>query len=620
MGRGRRPSPRLRAVLITVGIAFALILVAGVIAGVRLARISSDLRRSRDLIESASANVEQGRLAPARGQLAQAEALLVTSNDQLYSSPELDAVGWVPVLHQNLDSLRSSVGVALRLVSGGRKLLDLTQTLEDSSGKLQVPLKGGTLPLTIVRDTQQEAEQLAASLPGSAEATSSSWLLGPVKDLQTRVLRESDKRRVELDNVQRALDLLVEMSGGHGSRRYLVAVANTAEMRGAGGMVLSYGVLEGNDGKFTLGQFGNIDELAIGTAVDPQSVNVAPSDLDRWKDLEPNRLWRNATLSPDFQLDSKLMMGMYQQATGNTCDGVIQIDPAGLAAILQGVGPIDVDGVGTVTADNVVDVTLNKAYIDFPNRDQRQEVMKDVAHAAFDKLINGDFPSLRPLGEAVVKAALGRHIMFWTSHTSAEDQTRFFHADGSLPDPATRDYTLLTVQNVSKNKLDYYVDSSLVLTGTRPASGAGSMNATITITNSAPPGIASTYITGAPVRGQPYAVYRGIVSLYLPDGTTLAGSNGSDPAPLLTSDAGRTVVTYDVVLGAGESSTVNLALKLVPRPSNQPYTLTAIPIGRVRPMTLSVDIDLGGGRRITTPVTPLERVTVLGGPSPGAPR
>ena len=135
---------------------------------------------------------------------------------------------------------------------------------------------------------------------------------------------------------------------------------------------------------------------------------------------------------------------------------------------MAGTGPVDVDGLGTVTADNVVDLTINRAYIDFPNRDQRQELLGDVARKAFDALINGEFSSLRPLGDALFKTAQQRHIIFVPNDPTIRQEVDYFGADGALPPADAQDYALLTVQNFSKNKLDYYIDSRLDIVGTRP--------------------------------------------------------------------------------------------------------------------------------------------------------
>jgi hypothetical protein len=593
------------------GLMLGALIVVGVVVGFRLVRIANDLRQARTLIDSASSHIEQGQLGPARTELSRAQRLLTATNGKLYGQPELELVGWVPVVHENLESLRTSVGLALRMVSGGNTLLEVTKPLENKQGKLEVSLHHGAIPLQTVRSAESAARELAQVLPGESEEPSSARLVGPVAELQHKIYAQALRRHGQLNSVSRALALLSDMAGGNGDRRYLIAVANTAEMRGAGGMILSYGVLQSTNGTFTLGDFGPIDDLAITEGVDPSALKLPSDYLARWDGFEPTRLWRNTTLAPDFQLDAPVMAAMFAAKTGLPVDGVIQIDPSGLAAILEGTGPVEVPTVGSVSADNVVDLTINRAYIDFPNRDQRQEISADVAKAAFHALIDGDFGSLRPFGTALFRTAAARHLMFYASSPVIKSQVHFFGADGALPDPAQQDTAILTVQNVSKNKLDYYVDTSLSLSGARPAGRMGSITAVVTVTNSAPNGITADYITGPRPPGRAYAVYEGIVSLYLPTGTTLAGSDGSDVPALLTTEAGRTLVTYDVSLPAGASSTVTLNLNLVPRPAGRPYAMTVLPVGRVRPTRVSVDVDLGDRRRATGDIAALEKVTVF---------
>ena len=609
--RGLLHQPRRRAIAIAIGVLVAVVVIAGLAAGYRILRVERDLRRARSLLDQAGTSVEQGNIADAERTLGQAQDLLVHTNNDLYGSTELDIVGWIPVVNQNLDSLRSSVGVALKLASGGDRILRSGQSLQGPSGKLEVALHGGTVPLATVQDVQREVDSLANGLPARADEPSSSLLVGPVHDLQSSVFHEADRRRAQLSNVARALSLLADMAGANGDRRYLIAVANTAEMRAAGGMVLSYGVLTSSGGTFTLGDFGGIDDLALPNPVDPKSVDLPADYLTRWTGLQPTQLWRNTTLAPDFRFDAPVMEAMYAAKTNTRVDGVIQVDPAGLAAILTGTGPINVPGVGTVSADNVVDLTLNRAYLDFPDRDQRQEVLGDVAKIAFKTLTSGTFDSLRPFGEALFKAAASRHLIFYANSGDAARAAASFDADGQLPAADQQDYAALTVQNFSKNKLDYYVDTSLSLSGQRAAAQVGHVAATITVANSAPANLASTYVTGPNGPDEQAGLYRAVVSLYVPNGARLDSVDGATKQPAaLTSEAGRTLVTYQVDLPAGATSTVTLHLSLAPRPAEASYSFELVPIPRVRPTTAAVDLDLGGTNlRLAT--TPLDRRLVL---------
>lgn len=600
--RMRLRLPSTRALLWCAGVGMAVFLATCSIAAIRLVSIASDLRHARSDIDQASADIREGRLSDARAKLTNAEQLLVVANDRMYGRIEFDLIDWAPVIRQNLDALQSSVALALQLVHGGNQLLEITRPLENAQGRLEVSLRHGAVPLAEMQKARQQIQELTATLPSGRP--SSSLLVGPVADAQRRLYDEALTRRAQLDNVGRGLKLLASLAGADAPRRYLIAVANPAEMRGAGGMILSYGILESRAGTFSLGDFGGIDDLLLNAPVDAAALRLPADYLNRWSGREPTLLWRNTTLAPDFRFDAPVMEAMFTAKTGLPVDGVIQIDPAGLAALLRGTGPINVPGVGQVTADNVLDLTINRAYIDFPRRDQRQEVLGDVARAAFDALVNGEFDSLRPFGEALFNAAAARHLILYANDPATSAQASFFHADGALPDPQTQDYALMTVQNFSRNKLDYYVDTSIDLSGSRPTSENGELSAIITVANTAPSDVPSTYIMGPNFPGESSGLYRGTVSLYLPSGTRLIDASGSASPPTLSSEAGRTVTTYDVQLRPGQTSTVSLQLELVPRPS-APYAIQLVPVPRVRPTVFSVDIDDGSERLALRPAAPL---------------
>jgi hypothetical protein len=298
---------------------------------------------------------------------------------------------------------------------------------------------------------------------------------------------------------------------------------------------------------------------------------------------------------------------MYEQATRQTADGVIQIDVEGLAAILGAIGPVQVEGLGQVTAENVVDLVLNQAYFRFADdQDQRREVLGDVAEEVFDRLVNGEYPSLRPLGENLAEAAAARHVILWSSTPKARQAAEFFQADGSLLDPAVGDSLLLTVQNFGRDKLDYYLDSTVTVTGERPRGAEGHLQVTVTLTNNAPPDTQEpTYVFGTNDRldtEAPPGNYLGTASLYVPNGATVEQVSGDgDPGPLVTEN-GRPVMGVAVQVPAGETRSFTVDLRL-PTPRPGPAGFALLPVPRVHPTVWEIDIEAPGGPiRHTGPV------------------
>jgi hypothetical protein len=243
-----------------------------------------------------------------------------------------------------------------------------------------------------------------------------------------------------------------------------------------------------------------------------------------------------------------------------------------------------------------------------------------VAKVVFQQLVTGSYASLKTLGQALYQTGLERHIIFWSNRPTAELSAQYFGASGALPEPDQTDYALLTVQNFGKNKLDYYLDTSLQLAGDRPAGDTGHVTATITLSNTAPTRGVSAYIFGGEFAGQVPGRYDGVVSLYLPSGSTLVGSSGDEPslAPVLTTELGRTVVAFGMNVPAGQSRTLTLNLTLPPRPSSA-YGIVVEPIPRVRPTKVGIDFVLGDGRHLARNLEAITEPTLLGDPTTGTP-
>ncbi len=582
------------------GVAAVVVLVAAsAIAGLAALRVRGavgDLDDAVELIDQASAAIEEGQLARARSALDDAYALVSRANGSLYGPAELELSAGMPVAGDNLRAVRDGVALATRLVDGGRRILRAAAPLEGDGGRLEVSLQDGTLPLTAVAATQQELRALVGQLPGEAPELART-VVGPLVDAMASLHEEAARRRAQLGVLDRGLSLLTELAGGNGDRRYLIAIANTAEMRGSGGMVLNYGVLEGEQGTIDLTDFGRIDELALDG---PVEVPGLPDDyLDRWAGFGALSNWRQANLAGDFTVVAPVLEAMYRDATGEEVDGVLQIDPSGLAAMLQGLGPVRAPEVGVVSAENVVPLTLNEAYLRFPGVEQRTDVLGDVAEAAFRRLVDGDVPSLRALARGLAEAVDGRHHLVHARAREAAVDHEAFGAGGELPPVDQVDSFHLTAQNLAGNKLDYYLDTSLELTGTLAAGGIGELQAEVVLHNDAPADAtqpAYVYGPGPTAVPLPAGVLRSLVTLYLPFGTSLEGSTGDAVVGPVTSgtEAGRPFASFTVDVPAGATRRVALALRTAPKPTAD-HAFVVVPSPRVRPTLVAVQVGTDAG-------------------------
>jgi cell division protein FtsB len=578
----------LRRTVVGIGGLIIILAIVGVIGALHAIRLEHRLQTLSASLLVAQNDAENGKLAQAQGELAAAQVNLTSVNSSLYDSPDFTVLNLVPIARQNLQAVRSAVGLGLQLVGGGQQILNAGAPLESPGGHLDVSIKDGQVPLSAVQDIQSAVSSVVSGLPTASAPPHGTFVLKQVRNAEDRVWAELDRRRAELTSVNQGLTMLNAIAGGNGDSRYLIAVANTAEMRGAGGMILSYGVLTSSHGKVTLGNFGPIDDL---TLQHPVSVGFPADFTKTFGALQPTLFWRNATIMSDFTVDAPVLEAMYTQATGLPVNGVFQVDPAGLAAVLAGTGPITVPDLGTVDATNVVALTLNQAYVAFPNRPIRQEYLTTVARSAFAQLTNGSLPSLRPLGTAVVKAAQERHIILSFTDPNTQDTVKGLGFDGSLPGPGT-DFAQLTVQNFGGDKMDYYLNSAMAVTR-KPGSSSRHISVDVDLTNTAPAGGKPPYIFGPGTDAHdPPGVYRGLATVYLPPSSSLTGytTDSTATVPLPGTQNNNTAITFAVDIPPGGHGHVTLGIDLPPDPPKTPG-FVLVPSPRVNPTSLTVKMS-----------------------------
>jgi hypothetical protein len=578
--RHRSPARRfLRPVLVAAVVVVGIVAAAGVVGLVHGLRLERRLEALPAGLRAAQADAETGHLAAAIQQLDAAESILAAVNSSLYNSLDFKLLDVVPVARQNVAALRRTVTLGLQMVGGGQQILDAAAPLESSTGHLDVSLKGGQLPVSTVTAVDDAIDAVYPSLPASVSVDHSIFVDGRIRAAETSIERQAVARRTELASVSGALQLIGELAGANGPRRFLVAVANEAEMRGTGGMILSYGVLTSAHGRISLGAFGPIDDLTLSK---PAKATFPADFLATYHALDPNELWRNANIMTDFTVVAPVLESMYTDATGLPVNGVIQVDSTGLGAILDGTGPVDVAGVGTITATDVVPVTLNQLYVEYPDRPVRQEYLTSVAHAVFAQLTSGSFPSLRPLGTALVRDGAERHVLIYDNSPTVETTIRALGFSGALP-PATSDFAQLAVENFGGDKMDYYLDSTLDLAGILPAGRTGHLTATVQLANTAPAGRGPAYVFGPDTdAGDPPGEYRGLVILYLPAYAYLERSTIDATAtdPVEATQNGVTTITYAVAIPPGGRSHVTIDVQLAPRAAG-PLRFVLVPTPRV---------------------------------------
>lgn len=156
---------------------------------------------------------------------------------------------------------------------------------------------------------------------------------------------------VELSELLQKMRLVL---GFEGEKRYLLIFQNNSEMRGSGGFMGSFSIVDFRDGEIV-----KMETPKGGT------YDVEAGYLDRIIAPEPlhivNPLWHfwDANWWPDWKKTARKLMWFYEHSGGSSVDGVIAFTPAVAERLLSVIGPLDMEdshGV-TINSENFWEIT-----------------------------------------------------------------------------------------------------------------------------------------------------------------------------------------------------------------------------------------------------------------------
>lgn len=360
-----------------------------------------------------------------------------------------------------------------------------------------------------------------------------------------------------------------------------------------------------DDGKLTVGDIIRTGVWNAQLRALPEVTWSAPIDYQRrYAPFHPETTLQNVNLSPDFPSVTQVLLSLAPQAGVGVVDGVMSIDPSGLAALLRLTGGVDVaDWPETITADNVVDITLRDAHAKYPeDTEDRVNLLSEVAHAAVDKATSNSLGKPSQIAKVLGQAAHEGHIILGFARP-AEQQLAVELGVAMNFDAAPSDGIALTTSNAGGNKIDYYVqrdvDYRVTLEPNDDASEAIAQGRLVsTITNTAPttglPQIVIGPFDARFVAGES----RNFVSLYSPLEFVDAGIDGNFNTVAPNREQGHNVVSFyaDVLSKQSKTVSANLAGKL--ELHDGWYSLQVRHQPTLNPDRVHVSVDVPEGWRI----------------------
>jgi hypothetical protein len=257
-----------------------------------------------------------------------------------------------------------------------------------------------------------------------------------------------------------------------------------------------------------------------------------------------------------------------------------------------------------VTAANVVDLTLDRAYREFPEA-QRVDFLGVVAKAAWGALTAGDLGEPARLAQTLGAAARDRHLLVWFRDPAEERLADALGISGRLP-PVRGDSLLVLDQNAAGNKTDFYLRRHVryhVRLAPHGAMARVQGRLDVRLENDAPAAGLSPIVIG------PYDARflpgenRSYLSVYTPHAFTAATLDGAPAGMESERELGRQVYSRFLSLPAGGHHDVRLDLSGDVRLGRGGwYALDLVAQPLLRPDLVEVRVELPPGWRVAETV------------------
>jgi hypothetical protein len=572
---------------------FAIACTAAFSVSVLLAR--SDALAGAD---AARAGIEAARQGDTELAIAHFEDALerLRAAESLLDQPWSRVARIVPMVGQNERAVRRLVSNAVDLAETGAfaaRSADV-ESLRAVNGRIDpVAIVALDAPLSDVHVALDRSRRDLRGLGSPWLA----WLVDrELDDLRQSLRDASHDARTALLATRAGPTLL----GADGPKRYFVMFTTPTEARASGGGFMgNWGVITATDGRLDLTQFGRTEDLNRGGGPLPRHIDGPPDYLARYSRFGVSGEWRNVNMSPDFPTVAEVVAELYPQSGGEPIDGVIAIDPKGLARLLRLTGPVTVTGLPEpLSADNAARILLRDQYLVFPDTAERTDFLEGAARAVTERFTTSSLPGPRTVGRTLGPAVAKGHFFFVSFDGGGNRLLERLGVTGHLG--ATRGDTFaLVTQNASASKLELFLHRTVELTTEiDPAAGRQRTVASIRLRNDAPPQGLPGYVIGNAL-GLPAGTSRLYVSLYTPLGVARATLDGQPVGVHGEVEQGLNVYSRFVAIPPGAEVVLQVDLRgpmrLVTRHGKPQYRLHVWRQTMVNPDSFAESVAVSGG-------------------------
>ena len=368
------------------------------------------------------------------------------------------------------------------------------------------------------------------------------WLGTKVRSGLEKVKKLTDEGSTFISDAKPLIKILPSLLGEPDEKKYLVLFQNDKELRPTGGFLTAYSIFRLEHGIIHVDRSSDIYELDATVPNKP----IAPKPILQYLPKVNSLNIRDTNLSPDFIASMETFNKMYKTAGGYTkVDGIIAVDTQALVAAMNILGDMQVDGATYSTKNdprcNCPQVIYAlEEYADQPLqivKQNRKGIIGDLMYAIMNKAFSSS-PKLYwgPLFQTMLTQTSQKHILFYSFNKDAQAGFEALNASGRIL-PFDGDFLHINEANFGGAKSNLFVTEAVTQNYEVKSDGGIAKTVTINYKNPFAPSDCNLERGNLCLN----AVLRDWIRIYVPKGSRLVTSQGSEVKLISYEELGKTV-------------------------------------------------------------------------------
>lgn len=385
-----------------------------------------------------------------------------------------------------------------------------------------------------------------------------------VKDNLTTLKLTTDQTATAVRDAKPLIKTLPSLLGEQEAKRYLVLFQNDKELRATGGFITAYAIFSIDKGIIKFEKSDDIYKLDDSISNKPK----APEPILKYLPKVYTLNLRDSNLSPDFLESMKTFEDMYERAAlKEDVDGIIAIDTHVLVSTVKILDDQVQAGGQTFTTQidprcdcpQIIyelenDISRPVNYI----KTDRKSIIGDLISAIMVKALSSSPQQYwGPLFQSIIAQTQQKHIMFKLYDDQAQQGIVALNAAGQIQ-PFEGDYLHINEVNFSGAKVNIFMEEEVDNEYEIDKDGNITKKLTIKYKNPFPPSDCNLERGGLCLNAE----YRDWIRIYVPKGSELVDSKGSQVKMTTSEDLGKTVFEGFVTVRPKGVGTLSLTYKL----------------------------------------------------------